>query len=327
MRIEAAMSSMPASGLASSDPGSDVPEVSIVIPTFRRPALLRRAILSCCQQQVAGGRTYEILVVDNCPDGSAEAMVAALDTGRVRLRYVSEKRPGISHARNAGFSHARGRLLALIDDDERADPDWLLRLTEAMQAHKAGVVFGPVYPEFEQPPRRNGVFLTRFYTYSIDAPTGTFVGPRSTNNALVDRCCVQGQAPFAVELGLTGGEDTLFFGQLQAGGARMIWCAEAAVWESVPATRTSWAFIWRRAFQRGQCRASTPMLLDPPRWGRAALWMGVGAVQFVGLLPMVGVLWFLNRQTALYCAWKMVGGLGKVLWMRSFRPRTYGANA
>src|SRR4051794_35059008 len=102
------------------------PEVSIIIPTFRRPALLRRAVLSCCSQWVAWGSPYEILVVDNAPDGSAEAVIAALDTGDVPLRYVSERRPGISHARNAGFHHARGRFLALMDDDERAGPDWLL---------------------------------------------------------------------------------------------------------------------------------------------------------------------------------------------------------
>jgi glycosyltransferase involved in cell wall biosynthesis len=310
-----------------SDTLPQTPEVTIVVPTFRRPDLLRRTVLSCLGQRVAGGSGYEILVVDNDPEGSARTVVEALDTGHVPLRYVHEPRPGISHARNAGFAHARGRLLALIDDDERASPDWLRHLTGTMQAHAADVVFGPVYPEFERPPARDRAFLDRFYTYALPAPTGTPVGERSTNNALIDRRCVRREAPFAIELGLTGGEDTLFFGELRAEGARMVWCAEAAVRESVPPDRTGWRFVWRRAFQRGQCRASTPMLLHPPRPAQAALWMGVGAVQFLGLLPMAGALWFLNRQTALYCAWKMMGGLGKVFWMRPFRPRTYGTSA
>lgn len=305
---------------------ADRPDVSIVIPTFRRPALLRRTLLSCCGQQVAWGGSYEIVVVDSAPDGSVEAVIAGIDTGGVPLRHVTERRPGISHARNTGLRAARGRWLALIDDDERAGSDWLRHLTATLQAYRADVVFGPVHPEFERTPGRDGAFLTRFYTYTTGVPTGTEVGERSTNNALIARACLKGRTePFAVALGLTGGEDTLFFSQLRAEGALMVWCAEAAVHETIPPTRTTRAFVWRRAFQRGQCRASTPMLLDPPRRWRTALWMGAGTVQAIGLLPAMAALWFVDRQRALYCGWKMIGGLGKIFWMRRFRPRTYGS--
>lgn len=65
------------------------------------------------------------------------------------------------------------------------------------------------------------------------------------------------------------------------------------------------------------------MLLDPPRRLRTALWMIVGAGQFMGLLPAVCVLWLVDRERALSCAWKMLGGLGKVFWMMRFRPLAY----
>lgn len=302
------------------------PEVSVIVPTFHRPAGLRRALESLLGQRTVSG-AFEIVVVDNAPDASARPIVAGLEAGGVLVHYVHEPRPGISHARNAGFAHARGRLLALIDDDEQASRDWLAHLTRAQRQYGADVVFGPVYPKFDQRPQRYFGCLERFYTYTLSRPTGSPVGERSTNNALVRRASLRTGAPFDVELGLTGGEDTLFFRQLRADGARLVWCAEAFVTERIPPERTSWSYVWRRSFQRGQCRASTPMLLDPPLKMHTAFWMAVGAAQFLGLLPAVCALWLVDRQRALYCAWKMAGGLGKLMWMRRFRPQTYGKAA
>lgn len=303
------------------------PEVSIIVPTFHRPEFLREALRSCLAQRTDSDSPFEIVVVDNASDSSAAAIVAELAGGSIPVRYVHEPRPGISHARNAGFARARGRFLALIDDDEQASPDWLAHLTGAQRQYGADVVFGPVYPQFEPRPERYFWFLERFYTYTLTRPTGSRVGERSTNNALVRRACLRTGEPFKVDLGVTGGEDTLFFRQLRADGARFVWCAEAFVTERILPERTSWSYVWRRSFQRGQCRASTPMLLDPPLKLHTACWMVVGAAQFLGLLPAVCVLWLVDRQRALYCAWKMTGGLGKVMWMRRFRPQTYGKSA
>jgi succinoglycan biosynthesis protein ExoM len=299
------------------------PEVSIIIPTYHRPESLRSALRSCLMQRTDSAQSFEIVVVDNSPDRSASPVVAELKQESVPVRYAHEPRPGISHARNTGFACARGRFLALLDDDEQASPDWLAHLILAQRTCRADVVFGPVYPEFERRPERHLRFLQRFYTYTLKRPTGSLVGERSTNNALVRRACLHASEPFAVDLGLIGGEDVLFFSQLRAQGARFVWCAEGFVTERIPPERTRWSYVWRRSFQRGQCRASTPMLLNPPRRLRTAFWMVVGAGQFVGLLPAVCVLWLVDRERALSCAWKMIGGLGKVLWMMRFRPQAY----
>jgi succinoglycan biosynthesis protein ExoM len=265
-----------AEGPPSATKCSDVrPEVSIIIPTFRRPQRLRDALSSCLNQQTASGRPFEIVIVDNTPEGSAAPLVSGIDAGNVQVRYVHERRPGISHARNAGFANARGC--------------W-----------------------------------TRFYTYSLKKPTGTRVAERATGNALVRRACLWTNEPFQIDLGLTGGEATLFFRQLRCDGAALIWCAEAFVTETIPPERTTWSALWRRSLKRGQCRAATPMLLDPPLKAQTVLWMGVGAIQFLGLLPVVCALWLFDRERALYCTWKMIGGLGKLLWMKRFRLQTYG---
>lgn len=303
------------------------PAVSIIIPTFRRENDLKTVIDRCLRQYTYECAGFEIVVVDNSPERSAELTVEGIDSGDITLRYLHEPKAGISHARNSCIKAAHGHFLALIDDDEIPEPDWLYQLTRTQSVYDADVVFGPVHPRFDMPLGRDRNFLTAFYTYSLSLPTGSPVGVRSTNNALIRRVCLDHwDEPFDTNLGLTGGEDTLFFSKLQAMGKKFVWSAEAIVTETIPAQRITWSTIWKRSFQRGQCRASTPALLSPPRMDKTLFWMGIGAVQLIGLLPIVVLLWLPDRQRALLCAWKMVSGLGKIFWMKRFRPTTYGAS-
>jgi succinoglycan biosynthesis protein ExoM len=304
------------------------PEVSIVIPTFRRPRNLSRALESCLDQRTASGRAYEIVVVDNAPEGSAALVVAEVcRNAAVAIRYVHEPRPGISHARNAGLTFARGRFVAMLDDDERASAHWLWHLTRTQRDYQADVVFGPVLPEFEPVPEHDAAFLRRFHAYSTGKPTGARVGERSTNNALIRVARLAEGPAFDSRLGLIGGEDTLFFSQLRAKGARFIWCADAHVTETIPPERTTWPYVRWRAFRRGQCRAGTPMLLDPPRPARTVFWMGIGAIQLVGFGTIAAGLWLLRARATPQFTAKAIGGLGKLLWMRRFSRPSYGERA
>jgi len=88
-------------------------DVTIVITTRDRPALLRRAVDSALAQTRA---PLEVVVVD---DGSAEPTGPFPDP---RVRVVRHPSPqGSAAARNAGLQAARGRLVTFLDDD-----DWLL---------------------------------------------------------------------------------------------------------------------------------------------------------------------------------------------------------
>lgn len=301
--------------------------VTIVIPTFRRNAYLKKAIESCLGQRTHSGAPFEILVVDNSPERLAEKVVSGYGEEAIEVRYCHEPRPGISHARNRGFAEARGAFLALLDDDEIAHAGWLLHLSQTQARYQADVVFGPVLPHFEHPPKHDLPFFTAFYTYSLEAASGSEVGVRATNNAYIRRACLDDETndPFDASLGLTGGEDTLFFTKLQARDAKFVWSSEATVEEAIAPGRTEWRAVWERAFQRGQCRASTPMLLSAPRPDRTLFWMAFGAFQLMALLPLAALLWLPNRQHALICTWKAISGLGKILWMKRFRKQAYGA--
>src|SRR5260370_2026362 len=119
-------------------------ETSIVIPTYNRPQLVARGVASCLAKEgVDTG--YEIIVVDNNPDGAARAAVKAMACrSTVPIRYVGEPNPGISHARNAGVAAARNRYIAFLDDDEEATPGWLAAHLETIRRFRADGVIGPV---------------------------------------------------------------------------------------------------------------------------------------------------------------------------------------
>jgi len=92
------------------------PTVSVIIPTYNRPELLRRAVESVLQQTF---RDLEVIIVD---EGSCEetylsnAKTSHLDN-RVRYVYKKENR-GPAAARNDGIRMASGRYVAFLDDDD-----------------------------------------------------------------------------------------------------------------------------------------------------------------------------------------------------------------
>lgn len=97
------------------------PAVSVVIPTYGRPALASAAARSALAQELEGG--LEVVVVD---DGGHDGTCQALATlGDSRLRCLEIAHAGPATARNAGAREARGAVLAFLDSDTRAQPGWL----------------------------------------------------------------------------------------------------------------------------------------------------------------------------------------------------------
>ena len=298
-------------------------ETSVVIPSYRRPDDLARAIDSVlAQRDVASA--VEILVIDNDPDGSAQpvATVKAAES-RVPIRYVHETRPGISHARNTGVAEAGGRYLAFLDDDEEADPLWLSHFLTTIERFGADAVVGPVLPRF--PPGASiDAYRRRVYTRDARVPTGTPLLRWNIGNSLFDKArCFLTPEPFLPRLGRTGGEDTVFLRQLTRRGCRMVWCGEAVAWESVPADRLEPDYLLRRAFRGAQTTTFVCTTVKPRELGRALRLMAGGCVQLMVYGPAALALKAVHHERWLPMMAKAVGGLGKLLWHPSLHLRMY----
>ncbi len=88
------------------------PHVSIVIPTYNRSTIVRRAIDSVLGQTF---RDFEIVVVD---DGSTDDTRGALSDYPECVRYVRQDNAGPAAARNHGMRIARGDFIGFLDSDD-----------------------------------------------------------------------------------------------------------------------------------------------------------------------------------------------------------------
>ncbi|WP_083447936.1 glycosyltransferase family 2 protein [Nitrospira moscoviensis] len=102
--------------------------VSVVVPTYRRPELLRRCLTELCAQTLDRTR-YELVVVDDGLDDATRREVLGWAEAGTRpiIRYLTSPAPrsGPAVARNIGWRAARGGIIAFTDDDCRPLPEWL----------------------------------------------------------------------------------------------------------------------------------------------------------------------------------------------------------
>jgi GT2 family glycosyltransferase len=103
--------------------------LTAAVCTRDRPGLLARALESLVGQTIPPA---EILVVDNAPGSDS---TRALATERFpSVRYVVEPVPGLDFARNRALESASHEVLAFLDDDAVAAPDWAETLRGVFQA-------------------------------------------------------------------------------------------------------------------------------------------------------------------------------------------------
>ena len=91
------------------------PLVSAVIPTHKRSELVCRAVRSVLDQTF---RDLEIIVVVDGPDPAAVQALATFNDERIRV-IVNPENVGLAETRNIGIRHARGKWIALLDDDDQ----------------------------------------------------------------------------------------------------------------------------------------------------------------------------------------------------------------
>jgi len=93
------------------------PDLSIVVLTYNRAALLMQCLDSLLRNQEEPGADYEVIVVDDGSTDDTRARTEARSAGEPRLRYAPQPHLGISAARNRGIREARAPLVAIVADD------------------------------------------------------------------------------------------------------------------------------------------------------------------------------------------------------------------
>jgi GT2 family glycosyltransferase len=99
---------------------------TVIIVTLNRPDCLRRCLDALSNQTLP---VHQTIVVDGSPDGRSKLIVEDFPG----VIYLHNER-GYGHmtlSRNIGLAHATGDVVAMIDDDAFAEPEWMANLLAA----------------------------------------------------------------------------------------------------------------------------------------------------------------------------------------------------
>lgn len=251
------------------DSGAPASSASVIIAahTFQRCGSLTEAVASAIAQRPQALEV--IVVVDNNPD-----LYQWVRTHLPEVVAVEHRGPrGAAATRNSGARAAGGSILAFLDDDAAARPDWLRNLTAPLARPDVVGVGGYVEPVWlgHVPHWMPEEFLWVVGASYRGMPrvAGPIRNVWSENMAVAraDFLSVGGfREGFGKQaLGGLGGEDTEFCirlaTEMRSGG----WWYEpsAKVGHSVPRSRSTVRFFVLRCYNEGRLKANVATILGP----------------------------------------------------------------
>lgn len=205
-------------------------ELSIIVPTYRRPGRLRTCLESLVAQEPLPERIELIVVLDG-PDPETEAMLGSL-TPPFPMRVVVQEHARQAAARNRGVEEARGRYVLFLDDDVVAARTVVSAHLDALRAgaHVVGVgridkVLAARAPRWSR--ARQAVFRNHYDR--LGSGREPRFGDTYGGNLSLSRSDFLAVGGFALDL--TPEEDVEFGWRLSQGGASIVYVVDAAVRE------------------------------------------------------------------------------------------------
>ena len=301
-------------------------DVTIVIPTYRRPQDLAR-LLASIHDDLGARDDVAIVVADNDRERSAEATVTAFRTTTDRaVTYTVAEEAGVSNARNAGMAHVHSRFILFLDDDMEVVDPYLSPLLATAQDLKTAITFAPAIAALPPGAEDWDRWLAPLFSRTVDGPTRVMKKTLGTGGCLIDQRGLTLPDPvFDPSLNEVGGEDDAFFAALIDQGGTVGWCAEAKAWEHVQPHRATERYVFSRNFAFGQ--TPTRDAADDRKITGVILWTLVGAAQTVLRAPLYAVTRLLGWPSRIGHLGALAQGMGKMLWWDSLSPRLYGSKA
>jgi GT2 family glycosyltransferase len=114
------------------------PDISVVIPTLGRTAVVRDCLESLLRQEFSN---FQIIIVS---DSVNEIRRLAEEYRALRISCVQQAGKGLVTARNSGLLHAQGSIVSFIDDDVVLDKSWTKEILHSFASSaQVGGVSGP----------------------------------------------------------------------------------------------------------------------------------------------------------------------------------------
>jgi glycosyltransferase involved in cell wall biosynthesis len=159
---------------------ADTPTVTIVVPTFARPAQLRRCLDGIARLEPATF-SFEVVVVDDGGPEPLDPLIASY-ADALDVRLIRQSRAGPAAARNAGVARARGLFLAFIDDDCSPAPGWLSTFVRELERDDRRLLGGRVENALPENPYSTASEHISQFVYEYNRTGGAIEPFFTTNN-------------------------------------------------------------------------------------------------------------------------------------------------
>ncbi len=237
---------------------------SVVICSYNRLDHLLASVESALKQTLSTD-SYEVIVVDNAStDGTAEA-IQALVKQHANLRYIYETRLGLATARNTGWQAALGTYVAFLDDDAKAETNWLETAQGLIERNPTHLrcVGGPIHPFYTSP--KPDWWLDKYEIRTRGdvqrhLRQGEFF---SGSNMIWLKQALQTYGGFESTAGMKGnqlgmGEETGLFRRVWEGEESpvFLYSPDLRVYHWVPPEKMTMGYIVKRAAANGQFEAN-----------------------------------------------------------------------
>ncbi len=236
-------------------PGELLKQTSIIVCTVDRLTDLEECLKSLRPFSPA---VAQIIVVNNGPHMAAVKEIAR----RQGATVVTEPRRGVSRARNAGIRAAMGNIMAFLDDDSLADPDWLPLLLAPFRDPKVLAVVGSIFAQTLRDPVSQAFDFLHRAQFPESQRT---VNGNSGENSFPMRSALVGNANMAIRRAafdrfgyfdtrfgrgtrIGSGEEPDLLLRILLGGAKIVVEPAARIFHR---HSTEWRAVRRWAFQSG----------------------------------------------------------------------------
>jgi glycosyltransferase involved in cell wall biosynthesis len=309
---------------------SDVtsPEAIVCIPTFRRPAGLKKTLESLAAQ--IGTEHFAVVVVENDAQKLEGKQVAeAFFASQLLSGFaVIERKQGNCSAINTAFRTARDSFPAaefflMIDDDEEASPTWLAEIIETARLTRADLVGGPVVRRFEGDASASLQKHPLFH--STTTRSGEIASLHGTGNCLVRRRVLEalGEPTLDPRFNFLGGGDMDFFTRCRVAGFKSHWNQDATVFETVPAQRLKAKWVFGRSIATGVINYTIDRKRHPGRPGAA--WLVLKNLISLGIAPFRAIKALLTTGHWLPASHPLGLSIGRNLAALGLAPTPYKA--
>jgi len=141
-----------------------VPSVSVIVPTYDRPQMLKEALKSILNQSY---QDFEIIVVNDGGQEIGEVLTALNRPDKIR-NFRHKWNRGMAAARNTGLKAARGKYIAYLDDDDIFYRGHLETLITFLGSTRYLVAYTDAYRARKEIVHGKSVVTRRVLPYSFD---------------------------------------------------------------------------------------------------------------------------------------------------------------